>query len=186
MKLIVGLGNPGEYYLNTRHNLGFRFLDKFVLENKLGEFKEKFNGMYLKTKVNNQDVIFLKPLSFMNLSGEVVIKFVNYYKINPQDVLVLHDDLDLPLGTYKLRSQGSSGGHNGIKNIILYLGDNFKRLKIGISNNKEMDTKDYVLGHFSKEENEILEKVEPKIMKIIDEYFKVSFNSLMANYNRRG
>ncbi len=185
MKLIVGLGNPGLEYQNTRHNVGFKFLDLFIKEKNLGEFKEKFNGLYLKTKYRNQDVIFLKPLSFMNLSGEVVVKFKNYYKIENSDILVIHDDLDIPLGSLKLKSQGSSGGHNGIKNIINYIGEDFKRLKIGISNNKEIDTKDYVLGNFNREEMLVFTQLEPLIMNILDDYFTMSFDRLMAEYNRR-
>ena len=146
MKLIVGLGNPGIEYENTRHNIGFYYLDLIAKELNISNFKEKFNGYYQKVKYKNEDIILLKPLSYMNLSGEVVVKYVNYYKIKPEDILVIHDDLDLDVGRLKLRANGSSGGHNGIKNIILNLGDeNFKRLKIGISKSNEMDTKNYVL-----------------------------------------
>lgn len=186
MKLIVGLGNPGKEYENTRHNIGFRYLDLFVKENNLGNFKEKFNALYLKTTYNNTDVLFLKPLSYMNLSGEVVLKFVNYYKIKIEDILVIHDDLDIPLGKFKLKENGRSGGHNGIQNIIDNLKDNnFKRLKIGISKNKEIDTKDYVLGHFSKEENEILLNINSLILNLLNDYFQMSFDALMGKYNRR-
>ena len=113
MKLIVGLGNPGQEYQNTRHNIGFRYLDLFIKEKKLGNFKEKFNGLYLKTTYNNQDIIFLKPLSYMNLSGEVVKKYKDYYKIDSKDILVIHDDLDIEIGKIKLKENGSGGGHNG-------------------------------------------------------------------------
>ena len=186
MKLIVGLGNPGLEYQNTRHNIGFRYLDLFVNEKNLGNFKEKFNGLYLKTIYENQDIIFLKPLSYMNNSGEVVKKFKDYYKIDVKDILIIHDDLDIELGKIKLKENGSGGGHNGIKNIILNLGnETFKRLKIGISKNKDYDTKDYVLGKFSKEEEIMLDKLNQLIIELLDNYFKLPFTDLMSKYNRR-
>ena len=185
MKLIVGLGNPGSEYNNTRHNIGFYYLDIYLKKFNL-EYKEKFNALYIKTKINNIDVIFLKPLTYMNLSGDAVIKFVNYFKIVPKDILVIHDDLDLDVGRIKLKENTSSGGHNGIKSIIDNLNTiNFKRIKIGISSNKKIDTKDYVLGRFSKEELEIINNNIDKINNIIDDYFILSFNDLMAKYNRR-
>ena len=115
MKLIVGLGNPGKEYENTRHNIGFMVIDNYLKNEK---FKTKFNGMYLKKVINNEEVIFLKRLSYMNLSGEVVKKYVNYFKINLSDLLIISDDLDMPCFKIKLKYKGSSGGHNGLKNII--------------------------------------------------------------------
>ena len=186
MKLIVGLGNPGQEYQNTRHNIGFRYLDLFIKEKNLGNFKEKFNGLYLKTTYNNQDIIFLKPLSYMNLSGEVVKKYKDYYKVDIKDILVIHDDLDIEIGKIKLKENGSGGGHNGIKNIILNLGaNNFKRLKIGISKNKNYDMKDYVLGKFNQEEEMILDKLNPLIIELLDDYIEKDFSSVMNKYNRR-
>jgi len=185
MKLIVGLGNPGNEYENTRHNVGFYYLDVFLSKLNLS-YKEKFNGLYIKTKIDGNDVIFLKPQTYMNLSGESVIKFVNYFKIKSEDILVIHDDLDLQLGRIKLKENGSSGGHNGIKNIILHLNsENFKRLKIGISKNNNLDTKDYVLGKFTKNEQEIILENEEKVLHILQDFFKLSFNDLMSKYNRR-
>lgn len=185
MKLIVGLGNPGQEYRNTRHNLGFYYLDLFL--NKLNiSYKSKFNGLYAKTQMNSIDVIFLKPQTYMNLSGECVLKFVKYFKINIEDILIIHDDLDLDLGRIKLKANGSSGGHNGIKNIIENLhSENFKRLKLGINKNNMLDTKEYVLGKFNKEELEVIEQNETKVLNILNDYFKISFNDLMSRYNRR-
>ena len=185
MKLIVGLGNPGIEYKNTRHNIGFYYLD--LLANKYNlTFKEKYNGMYTKTIINSEDVILLKPLTYMNLSGECVIKFVNYYKIKNEDILIIHDDLDIDIGRIKLKENGSSGGHNGIKSIIDNLNtEKFKRLKIGISKNNLYDTKDYVLGKFTKDELDKIKELEPTILNILDDYFKLPFNDLMSRYNRR-
>ena len=185
MKLIVGLGNPGSEYKNTRHNIGFYYLDLFTDKYNLS-YKEKFNGLYSKININGEDILLLKPLTYMNLSGDCVIKFVNYYKINIDDILVVHDDLDINLGKFKLKRNGSSGGHNGIKSIISNLNsEEFKRLKIGISKNDLIDTKDYVLGKFTKEEQEILKKLELTIINLLDDYFKFSFGDLMSRYNGR-
>jgi len=187
VKLIVGLGNPGREYENTRHNVGFHFIDLLVKNYFPGNnFKEKFNGLYIKTTYNGEDLILLKPLSYMNLSGEVVIKFVNYFKIKPEDILVIHDDLDMPVGKLKLKENGSSGGHNGIKNIILNLHtENFKRLKVGISKDNNIEVKDYVLGKFSLDDKEKLKKLEDIISSMFTDYFKLPFNDLMSKYNRR-
>jgi len=185
MKLIVGLGNPGIEYENTRHSIGFYYIDAFANMNNL-TFTKKFNGLYTKFKINNQDVILLKPLTFMNLSGECIIKFVNYYHINSQDILVIHDDLDMDFARLKLKENGSSGGHNGIKDIIQNLNtENFKRLKFGIGKNKMIDTKDYVLSKFTNLELEILKEKEEEIFNILNDYLKMPFNDLMSKYNRR-
>ena len=186
MKLIVGLGNPGKEYEKTRHNIGFMTIDKFASKLGVEINKDKFNGLYCDTMINGEKVILLKPQSYINLSGEVIRKYVDFFKINIEDILIIHDDLDLPVGTYRVKQQGSSGGHNGLKNIELHLGtQEYKRIKIGISNNKLMDTKDYVLGKLSKEETEEIEKVKDIVLDIIDDYFKLDFNSLMNKYNRK-
>lgn len=186
MKLIVGLGNPGKEYQNTRHNVGFSMLDEYAQKHGVTISKEKFNGYYVEIFVNEEKIILLKPLSYMNLSGEVVRKFIDFYKISLDDILVVHDDLDLPLGTFKLKERGSSGGHNGLKNIEYHLHtQQYKRLKIGISNDKDMDTKDYVLGTFSIEEKEKLNQLTPTILEILDSYISLPFSSLMNQYNRK-
>ena len=158
MKLIVGLGNPGKEYENTRHNIGFMVIDNYLKNEK---FKTKFNGMYLKKVINNEEVIFLKPLSYMNLSGEVVKKYVNYFKINLSDLLIISDDLDMPCFKIKLKYKGSSGGHNGLKNIIQNINtEEFKRLKIGISNNLNIDRMLYMPdGKISYYDKEVVKKI---------------------------
>ena len=186
MKLIVGLGNPGREYEKTRHNIGFQTIDKFACNLGVDINKSKFNGLYAEALANGEKIILLKPQSYINLSGEVIRRFVDFYKINISDILVIHDDLDLNIGTYKIKQKGSSGGHNGLKNIELHLGtQEYKRIKIGISNNKNIDTKDYVLGKISKEEEEKLKEVENIVINILDDYLKVSFNDLMAKYNHK-
>ena len=181
MKLIIGLGNPGKEYENTRHNIGF-----MVLDNYLGQtsWQKKFNALYTTTQINNEKIIFIKPLTYMNLSGESIREFVNFYKVNLTDILVIHDDLDLPIGKYRLKINSSSGGHNGIKSIIDNLGSNaFARLKVGVSKNTTIDIKDYVLGKFSLEELNILTKLYPKFSAIIEDFPVNNINTLMNKYN---
>lgn len=181
MKLIVGLGNPGKEYENTRHNIGFMVIDNYLKNEK---FKTKFNGMYLKKVINNEEVIFLKPLSYMNLSGEVVKKYVNYFKINLSDLLIISDDLDMPCFKIKIKYKGSSGGHNGLKNIIQNINtEEFKRLKIGISNNLNVDTKSYVLSKFNQEELEKLHKKFEITNNIINDFINLDFEKVMSKYN---
>lgn len=184
MKLIVGLGNPGREYQNTRHNIGFMVIDNYAKNNNIKIDKEKFNGLYVKTNIKGQDVILLKPLKYMNLSGEVVKQFVDYFKIHVDDILIISDDLDMAIGKYKLKAKGSSGGHNGLKNIELNLNtQNYKRLKIGISNNKNIDTKDYVLAKFNDDDYQLISETIAVTPDILNDYFKLSFDLLMTKYN---
>lgn len=186
MKLIVGLGNPGKEYEKTRHNIGFSIIDNYVESKKLGDFKSKDNGLYLKTRIFDEDVIFLKPQMYINLSGDVLIKYVNFYKIKVEDILIVSDDLDLTVGNFKLKASGSSGGHNGLKNIEQRLNTReYKRLKVGISNKKSMDTKDYVLGKLSKEETEKIADVKKISIYVIDDYLNMNFRELMNKYNQK-
>lgn len=183
MKLIVGLGNPGKEYQNTRHNVGFIILDNFL---NTSDWKEKFNALYSERRFNGDKVLFVKPLTFMNLSGDAVVKFVNYYDIDINDILIIHDDLDLPLGSYKLKKDSSAGGHNGIKSIINRLGtQKFSRLKIGVSNNKSIDTKDYVLGSFGKTEKDVLDCNQKIFNEIIESFINNGIERTMNIYNTK-
>ena len=126
----------------------------------------------------------LKPQQYINLSGEVIKKYVDFYKINVNDILIISDDLDQEVGKYKLKYKGSSGGHNGLKNIELHLKTNeYKRIKIGISNNKKIDTKDYVLGKIDNQTKEKLNNVFEIVENILEDYFILSFDNLMNKYN---
>lgn len=184
MKLIVGLGNPGKEYEKTRHNMGFMVIEKFAIDRNLTFNKEKFGGIYTEFMYNNEKIILLKPMKYINLSGEVVSSYVSYFKIKISDILIINDDLDMPLGKIKLKVNSSSGGHNGLKNIEQHLGTKeYKRLKLGISNNKDIDTKDYVLSKFSKSDNELLNSVISKSCDVINDYLKQDFNTLMNKYN---
>lgn len=184
MKLIVGLGNPGKSYEKTRHNIGFMAVDSYINQKKLGQMKEKFNGLYLESDLNGEKVIFLKPLSYMNLSGTVVKKYVDYFNIDINDLLVICDDLDLPVFSIKLKYKGGCGGHNGLRNIEENIGSSdYKRLKIGIGNNKLIDGKDYVLGKFKRDEIKELNKRLEIVNNIIDDFLKIDFEKVMSKYN---
>ena len=131
--LIVGLGNPGPQYERTRHNAGFIALDFFAQEHGLGFSQEKWQGVFCRTRLAGERLILVKPQTFMNKSGECVVRFADFYKINPKNILVVHDDLDLPPNRLKVVARGGAGGHNGIRSIIQHLGTSeFSRLKLGI------------------------------------------------------
>lgn len=184
MKLIVGLGNPGKAYQNTRHNVGFMVLDAFASHHNVSIDQSKFSGLYSQFIVSGEKVILLKPQKYMNLSGEVVRDFVRFFKIDVSDILVISDDLDMAIGNYKLKPKGSSGGHNGLKNIETHIGtQEYKRFKIGISNNKLMDTKDYVLGKFSSSDQKMLDDVIQSSVSILNDFVTLSFDLLMNKYN---
>lgn len=181
-KLIIGLGNPGKEYNNTRHNIGFDLLD-YIYN---GDYKEKFNAKYSEVIVDNYKIILVKPLSYMNLSGKVVKDFIKYYDVDINDVLVIQDDLDMELGKIKFVYNSSNGGHNGIKDIINCLGTKeFLRLKIGISKNNNVDTRDFVLGKFSKKEEEIINESYSKLKDLINDFCNLDNNGLMNKYNNK-
>ena len=164
MKLIVGLGNPGEEYDKTRHNVGYMLLDYLMDGNKF-LFNKKNKAFEYETIVAGEKILFIKPTTFMNFSGEAVLKYVKFYKLNLDDILVIQDDLDIDIGKYKLIFNHGDGGHNGIKNIINCLASRkFLRLKVGISKTND-DTVDYVLGKFNKKE---LEKINEVFIELKD------------------
>ncbi len=183
MKLIVGLGNPDKKYEKTRHNCGFRAIDFYAEKNNL-TFKNKYNGLYSENIVNGEKLILLKPQTYMNLSGNSVIKYMKFYNIDLKDLLVIYDDVDFEIGTFKIRRGGSSGGHNGIKNIIDNLKtEDIQRIRIGISKNN-IELMDYVLGKFSKDEDKKLKEILPIISDIIDDFSKYDIDKLMEKYNK--
>lgn len=184
MKLIVGLGNPGKEYEKTRHNAGFLTINNLVKKLNCELNKSKCKAIYGIYNYQGEKIIIAEPQTFMNLSGESVKSLMKFYDINAQDLIVVHDDLDLPLGKLRLRQKGSSGGQKGMGNIIDLLGtNNINRIRIGISNNKQMDTKDYVLGKFSKEEYEVVEKVIDKAADALIYSFDHNFDEVMSKFN---
>ena len=184
MKLIVGLGNPGKEYENTKHNMGFKAIDEIAKSRNIEINKNKFNGLYSELNINNEKIILLKPQMYINLSGDVIKKYIDFYKIDIDDLLIISDDLDMEIGKIKIKYKGSSGGHNGLKNIESNLKTNeYKRIKIGISNNKNIDTKDYVLSKFSKEEVKTIDDTISLFPQIFDDYLNMTFDNLMNKYN---
>lgn len=186
MKLIIGLGNPGKEYEKTRHNIGFEILKKLALDIGISEFRAKFQGLIAEGKIKGEKVLLLMPQTFMNLSGNSVAEAVKFYKLDPQkDIIVLYDDMDLPLGKIRLRAKGSAGGHNGIKSIISHIGDQFIRIKCGIGkgNNKE-DTVNFVLGKFSKEsEAEVNSMIETTIKAVKEITCEDNLDIIASKYN---
>ena len=181
--LIVGLGNSDEKYKNTRHNTGFMFLDFLAQKLNIEFNKNKFKSLVATGVINDKKVLLIKPQTYMNLSGEAVKLAADFYKIKPENIIVIFDDISLEIGKLRIRPKGSAGGHNGIKNIIEQLGDDkFPRIKIGIGdrNNKEMDLKDYVLSNFSNEEmqkiNSAIGKASLAIELIIDKKIEKAMN----------
>ena len=185
-KLIVGLGNPGRDYQETKHNVGFMCIDKLCEENNITLDKTKFNGIYYQGVLNNTKVIILKPLTYMNLSGECIIQFVNYFNIELDDILIIFDDMDTPVGKIKLRQKGSSGGQKGMNNIIDHLKtEEIFRIKIGIGRNNLYNVRDYVLSKFNDEEKMLVNDALLKAKEATLEFISVDFAKLMTKYNRR-
>lgn len=175
MKLIVGLGNPGKKYENTRHNVGFLVLDKIIsnIQYQISKInKKEINAEIYSTAINEQKIILAKPLTFMNESGLAVQALVNFYKINLSDIIVVHDDKDLPLGDVRVQTDRGPAGHNGIISIIEKLGTkNFTRVRMGVAGEmlEKMDTADFVLEKFTPSEKETLNKmIDTAVEKIVE------------------
>lgn len=186
MKLVVGLGNPGKEYAQTRHNVGFILIDKFLSEHNLDiKVDNKLNAAIVKTTINGEQVILAKPLTYMNLSGQAVSKIRSYYKIEIEDIIIVSDDTALELGKIRLRETGSHGGQNGLRNIIQELGtSNFKRLRIGIGDNPVMNKADYVLGKFtSKEIDQLIPAINLGYDAVLNWIKNEKFNNIMTRYN---
>lgn len=166
MKMIVGLGNPGDKYRKTRHNTGFMVMDEILKKLNLTLDKEKFKAMYTIYNDRGRKTLFVKPLTFMNLSGEAVKPLMKFYDIDVEDVLIIHDDLDLPVGKVRLRGSGSCGGQNGMRNIIDLLGTkDIKRIRVGVGKDKNIPTIEYVMGKVREED---LPEFEKSIVKARD------------------
>ena len=181
MKMIVGLGNPGKQYERTRHNSGFMAIDKIAEKLNLNIDKKEFAALTAK---NNQ-VILVKPQTYMNNSGEAVSQIMKYYHIDINDLLIIYDDLDLKYGQLRLRLKGSSGGHNGIKSIINYIhSENFKRIRIGIEKNPLIETADYVLGKVEKDKQQLFDDSIEKASQAAIEFITDEFEKIMNKYNK--
>lgn len=173
MKLIAGLGNPGSEYAKTRHNAGFMTVDLLVERLGLGGWEQKYRSFILCVKVGGEEVIFLKPLTFMNRSGEAIGAVISDYGIAPEDVLVAHDDIDIPAGDVRYKVGGGHGGHNGLRSIIdVACVRDFIRVRIGVGRSSEgYGVTDHVLGEFSGQETEIMQDSFAKGASFIEEKF---------------
>ena len=183
MILIVGLGNPGKQYEQTRHNIGFDVIDYMANKYNIDVNREKFKGICGEGFIENKKVILLKPLTYMNLSGESIRELANFYKLEDDEIIVVYDDISLDIGRLRIREKGSAGGHNGIKSIIQNLGgDKFPRVKVGVGQPKD-NLVNHVLGKFSKEDREHIEKVIPGVSDAIVEIVKNDAKESMNKFN---
>ena len=189
MKLIVGLGNPGKKYEKTRHNSGYFVMDLLAKELNVKLDKEKWKALYCQTKIDGEDVILLKPLTFMNDSGQSVKEVVKKYDIEPEEILVIHDDIDLPPGAVRIRPSGGSAGQKGMQSIIDMLGTNeIPRIRIGVGHSEGHDhdlVPDWVLSPLSKEEQEEYEIAISVAKDAARAWISQDMENVMTQYNRR-
>ncbi len=186
MKLIVGLGNPGSKYEGTRHNIGFDVIDELAERFQAPLTEAKHKGVYAVVRKGMEKVLLLKPLTYMNLSGESIGEVMRYYNIDVEDLLVIYDDLDLPVGKIRLRQKGSAGGHNGIKSTIAHVGtQEFNRIRIGIDRpTPPMKVPDYVLGRFTAEEKENMKSVITTSADAVEAWLDHPFLEVMNKFNQ--
>lgn len=188
MYVIAGLGNPKKEYENTRHNIGFAVIDMLAERHNIRINEAKHKGLLGRGYVNGEKVILVKPLTYMNLSGECIREVLDYYKVDPKEnLIVIHDDISLEPGNLRIRKKGSAGGHNGLKNIILHLGhDTFQRIKVGVGEKPEgYDLADYVLGHFSGTEKKIMEETAQKACDAVEVMMKDGPDAAMNRFNSK-
>ena len=186
MYLIVGLGNPEEDYKNTRHNMGFDTVNKIADELNIKIEKKKFNGLYAQTVMGGEKIILLKPQTFMNLSGDSVVQFVNFYKIPLENIIVIYDDLDIEEGKIKIRRSGGPGTHNGMKSICSRLNsEDFPRVRVGIGSNNipNDDLVSFVIGYIDKNTRELLDKSTTKAKDAVFEILKNGIDCAMNKFN---
>ena len=187
MYLIAGLGNPTREYEKTRHNVGFSVIDVLADKYNIDVSDRKHKALCGKGIIEGEKVLLLKPQTFMNLSGESIREAVDYYKIDPEEIIVIYDDISLGVGQIRIRAKGSAGGHNGIKNIIAHLGGQvFPRIKVGVGEKPpKWDLADYVLGHFSKEEQEQMKEGYEHAVCAVKEIVTGNIEAAMNEYNRK-
>lgn len=188
MYLIAGLGNPGTKYEGTRHNIGWQVIDELAEKYNIRVLESKFKGLVGKGMIGSDKVLLLKPLTYMNLSGESIAEAVHFYKIDETtELIVIADDISLDVGQIRIRKKGSAGGHNGLKNIIAQLGhENFARIKMGVGEKPAgYDLADYVLGHFSKEEEKVMAESRKTAAKAIETILAEDIDKAMNLYNSK-
>ncbi|MCB9025546.1 MAG: aminoacyl-tRNA hydrolase [Bdellovibrionaceae bacterium] len=186
MKMIVGLGNPGPKYLMTRHNAGFLIVDALTQRNKINNYKEESKALVAKSKIDNIDVLIVKPLTYMNLSGEAVVPLLKYYKIEISDLLVVHDEVDLPFAKIKFQHNRGHGGHNGVRSLHNLMGSNdYSRLRFGIGrpSNPHLSVADFALQNFSNEEQKLLPEALSLAAEGVECFIVNGLNLTATRYN---
>jgi PTH1 family peptidyl-tRNA hydrolase len=184
MKIIVGLGNPGKKYSQTRHNIGFRVIEKLAGRYQVEREISKFDGIIAQLRINSERVLLVKPLTFMNLSGRTVQPVVNFYKIELDDLMVVYDDMDLMPGKLRIRPGGGTGGHKGLASVTSHLNStNFPRMRIGIGRPPD-DTIDWVLGRFSSEEEILMQEIRNKAADALETWIKDGLDKAMNIFNQ--
>lgn len=185
MYLIVGLGNPEDKYSNTRHNMGFDVINKISQECNIKVSKIKFDALYGMGEIKGKKIILVKPQTYMNASGESIIKFKKFYKLSNTDIIVIYDDMDLDVGNIRLKAKGGAGTHNGMKSVVENLNtENFIRVRVGIGNPKEKyDAIEYVIGKIPKSEREILDKSITKAKDSVMEILENGIDKAMNKFN---
>ena len=186
MFVIVGLGNPGKKYENTRHNMGFLTIDLLAEEYDIKVDKLKFKSLVGEGRIAGQRVLLMKPQTYMNLSGEAVREAISFYKIEPEELIVIYDDIDIPTGTFRIRKKGSAGTHNGMRSVVHQIqSDQFPRIRVGIGSEKKVDLINYVTGVVSKGEKELLEDALVKSAKAAACIVEKGIDKAMNEYNVR-
>ncbi len=186
MYIIVGLGNPGRKYENTRHNMGFIAVDLLAEKYGIKIDKIKFKALVGEGRIAGQKVLLVKPQTFMNLSGQSVVEVMNFYKEEIENLIVIYDDIDIPTGSIRLRKKGSAGTHNGMRNIVYLLGeDGFPRIRVGIGSQKKVDLINYVIGGVSKGEKELLEDALTRAADAAACIVEKGIDKAMNEYNVR-
>lgn len=185
MYLIVGLGNPGEEYAKTRHNMGFNVIDKLAQKYEIDISRSNFKGLYGTGIIENEKVLLLKPQTFMNSSGESIVEFRNYYKLENNNIIVIYDDIDIEPGEIRIRKSGGPGTHNGMKSVVHCLcSDNFARIRVGTGKpEKGKDLIEHVIGYVSEEEMNEMQKGVNIAVDAVSEIMKNGINSAMNNFN---
>jgi len=186
MKLVVGLGNPGPEYRETRHNVGFLVVDELTKRWRVSdEWREKFGALQIKTTIGDEPVIVAKPLTFVNLSGQAIAGLAGFYKIDPADVFVVTDDVALPLGRLRARREGGAGGHNGLKSVIQHLGTQaFPRMRVGVGRGDDRrDLSDHVLGRFEAGEREIVSAAVLRAADATEMFLREGIERAMGAFN---
>lgn len=183
MKVVVGLGNPGPRYKDTRHNVGFQALEELARRHPVQREESRFDAIVAHLQINREKVFLLKPLTYMNLSGRAVRGLVSYYKIDLQDIIVIYDDMDLPVGSVRIRPAGGTGGHRGMNSLVENLGSrNFARIRIGIGRPPD-EAVDWVLGHFTPAEKPLIQNAVVRAADAVEYWLDHGIDKVMNEYN---